>query len=90
MGITVYGWLLVMEWVRMAGMRVKRILRSGGEMAADICDRCVNYMYDEENECYCCMVNLDEDEMYHFLAGSRRECPYFRLDDEYGVVRHQI
>ncbi len=51
---------------------------------------CVNYVYDEDYEYYSCMVNLDEDEMYRFLAGDRNECPYFRLDDEYGVVRHQI
>ena len=59
-------------------------------MSEDICDRCVNYIYDEAYECYCCMVNLDQDEMYGFLSGTRRECPYFRLDDEYGVVKHQI
>ena len=59
-------------------------------MTEDICDRCVNYIYDEAYECYCCMVNLDQDEMYGFLSGTRRECPNFRLDDEYGVVKHQI
>ena len=59
-------------------------------MAAGNCDICVNYVYDEEDECYSCLVDLDEDEMYRFLLGTQRECPYFRLDDEYGVVRHQI
>lgn len=59
-------------------------------MAAQNCDACVNYIYDEEYECYSYMVNLDEDEMYRFLTGTQRECPYFRLDDEYAVVRHQI
>jgi len=54
------------------------------------CDMCVNYVYDEDYECYCCMVNLDEDEMYRFLTGTQKECAYFRLDDEYGVVRHQM
>ena len=53
------------------------------------CDACVNYEYDEDYECYCCMVNLDEDEMYRFLSGTQQECPYFRLDDEYAVVRHE-
>ena len=47
-------------------------------------------MYDEDYECYSCLVSLDEDEMYRFLSGSRWECPYFRPDDEYAVVRHQI
>lgn len=53
------------------------------------CDACVNYVFDEEFEDYYCMVNLDEDEMYRFLSGTQRSCPYFRLDDEYGIVRHQ-
>ena len=35
-------------------------------------------------------VNLDEDEMYRFLSGSSRSCPYFQMDDEYKVVRKQI
>ena len=52
------------------------------------CDACVNYEYDEDYECYCCMVNLDEDEMYRFLSGTQQECPYFRLDAEYAAVRH--
>lgn len=59
-------------------------------MAATNCDSCVNYEFDEDDECYYCMVNLDEDEMYHFLTGSQQSCPYYQLDDEYAVVRHQI
>lgn len=59
-------------------------------MAAGSCDVCVNYVYDEECEYYYCLVNLDEDEMYRFLSGTQRECPYFRPDDEYAVVRHQM
>ena len=27
-----------------------------------ICDTCVNYVYDEDWECYTCMVNMDEDD----------------------------
>lgn len=60
------------------------------KMAMTSCEACVNYVYDEEYECYCCLVNLDEDEMYKFLSGTQRACPYFRLDDEYAVVRKQI
>lgn len=63
---------------------------TGGEMTGNRCEMCVNYMYDEDYECYSCLVSLDEDEMYRFLSGSRWECPYFRPDDEYAVVRHQI
>lgn len=54
------------------------------------CESCVNYVYEEEDECYYCLVNLDEDEMYRFLTGTQRDCPYYQLDDEYAVVRHQI
>lgn len=59
-------------------------------MATSSCDMCVNYVYDEDYECYTCMVNLDEDEMVRFLTDRYSGCPYFRLDDEYGVVRHQM
>lgn len=59
-------------------------------MASSNCDVCVNYVYDEDYECYSCLVNLDEDEMRRFVTNHFHECPYFRLDDEYGVVRKQI
>lgn len=57
---------------------------------ADNCDTCVNYIYDEDYECYCCDCNLDEDEMSRFLSGNYKECPYYQLDNEYLVVRHQM
>ena len=59
-------------------------------MSKSSCDLCVNYVYDEDDECFTCLVNLDEDEMYRFLSGRLRACPYFRMEDEYGVVRCQI
>ena len=57
---------------------------------ASNCESCVNYVYDDEMECYCCDMNLDEDDMVKFLTGSVDNCPYYRLDDEYAVVRHQM
>lgn len=54
------------------------------------CESCVNYVYDDEEECYCCDMNLDEDDMVKFLTGNFDNCPYYRLDDEYAVVRHQM
>ncbi len=53
------------------------------------CEYCSNYVYDEDSDCYVCMVNLDEDEMYRYLSTPNYDCPYFSLDDEYGVVKHQ-
>ena len=58
-------------------------------MASGPCENCTNYVYDDECECYVCQVNLDEDELYRFLSGNNRECPYFRLDDEYTLARRQ-
>lgn len=54
------------------------------------CESCVNYVYDEDYECYICEQDLDEDEMGKFLSSSFDSCPYYRLDDEYGVVRRQM
>lgn len=56
----------------------------------DLCEQCVHYIYDEECESYECDVNLDEDDMVKFLQGRNTTCSFFRLDDEYGVVRHQM
>lgn len=56
---------------------------------ASICDECSYYVYDEEYECYTCLVNLDEDEMYRFLQGTNENCPYFDPDDEYKLARKQ-
>ncbi len=53
------------------------------------CENCVNFYYDDELQEYCCDVNLDEDEMMRFLSSPNYCCPYFRLDDEYGVVKKQ-
>ena len=36
---------------------------------ASNCDECVNYVFDEEDECYTCLVNLDEDENVQIFAG---------------------
>ena len=68
------------------------IVRRIGEedTMASNCESCVNYVYDDEMECYCCDMNLDEDDMVKFLTGSFDNCPYYRPDDEYAVVRHQM
>jgi hypothetical protein len=54
------------------------------------CDYCIHYEYDEEMEYYVCQMDLDEDEMRHFISGTFKECPYFRMGDEYTIVRKQI
>ena len=32
-------------------------------MSKSNCDVCINYVYDEDCECYTCAIDLDEDEM---------------------------
>ncbi len=54
------------------------------------CDSCMYYTYDEEYECYVCMMDLDEDELYRFVTGSFQDCPYYRGGDDYTIVRHQM
>ena len=46
--------------------------------------------YDEEYECYVCEMNLDEDEMVKFITGNFHQCPYFKMGDEYRIVRKQM
>ena len=59
-------------------------------MAADNCEMCGYLEYNEELEYYECTMNLDEDEMYNFITGNSRGCPYFQYRDEYRGVRKQM
>lgn len=54
------------------------------------CEECMNFCYDEDFECYVCMMDLDQDELYKFMSGRFPDCPYFRPGDEYTIVRKQI
>lgn len=54
------------------------------------CEECINYTYDDEYECYTCMMDLDEDEMQLFIQNKFDRCPYYRKGDEYTIVRKQI
>ncbi|MBE6753117.1 MAG: hypothetical protein E7559_01985 [Ruminococcaceae bacterium] len=53
------------------------------------CDNCVYYVWDDDWECYICAAGIDEDDMSRLISGNTRGCPYYRYDDEYGVVRKQ-
>lgn len=54
------------------------------------CDCCSNYLYNEEEDYYECIVSLDEDEYGRFLKNSLNNCPYFQMDGEYKIVRKQM
>lgn len=53
------------------------------------CDFCMNYEYDEEYEEYACIIDMDEDELARWRMNRHEGCPYFRLGDEYTIVRKQ-
>lgn len=59
-------------------------------MDGDMCDSCVYNEIDEEDGMSYCAVDMDEDDYVRFLTSPRRMCPFYRLDDEYAVVRHQM
>lgn len=54
------------------------------------CDSCMNYVYDEDYECYECQVSMDEDEVGKFISDKQYSCPYYQLYDEYKIVRKQM
>ena len=54
------------------------------------CDNCSHYIWDEYEEYYYCDIDLDEDDMVRFMSSQYESCPYYRLDDEYAVVRKQM
>ena len=57
---------------------------------ASNCEMCNIFVYDDEDECYVCDMDLDEDDMVRFMTDHRNSCPYYRNGDEYQVVRHQM
>ncbi len=53
------------------------------------CEYCMNYAYDDEYECYLCSIDMDEDEVMNLYTNKRKGCPYFRMGDDYTIVRKQ-
>ncbi len=53
------------------------------------CETCCYYSYDEDTEGSVCAANMDEDDFVRFLSQGQKGCPYYRREDEYGIVRHQ-
>lgn len=53
------------------------------------CEDCENYDYDEESDSYACMMDLDMDEFERFVLSEHNRCPYYRVRDDYRIVRKQ-
>ena len=51
------------------------------------CDTCWYYDYDEEYDCWFCMMDLDE--VYRISTSQSRHCPYYRQGDDYTLARRQ-
>lgn len=54
------------------------------------CDFCFYYREDEDTGISMCSMALDEDEMLYYLKGKFQNCPYFKLYDEYSIVKKQM
>jgi len=54
------------------------------------CDTCLYYEYDEEYDEYSCSVDMDEDDYGRLISGHYTDCPFYRSDNEYEVVKHQM
>ncbi len=55
-----------------------------------ICDHCAYYAYDDTDGEWYCDADMDEDDVYRLESENYRTCPYFRDNNEYAVVKHQI
>ena len=53
------------------------------------CESCWYYDYDEEDDEYFCMMDLDEDEYYRIFASGQSHCPFYRQGDDYTLARRQ-
>lgn len=53
------------------------------------CESCVYFDYNADTDTDECMINLDEDEFERYINGKYKECPYYKLYDEYKMVQKQ-
>lgn len=54
-----------------------------------LCETCWYYDYDQEEDAYYCMMELDEDEFYRAFVHPQGRCPYYRQGDDYTLARRQ-
>ena len=55
------------------------------------CDMCLYQAYDEELDDHYCSLDLgmDQDDVEKLRYNNHASCPYFRMGDEYTIVRKQ-
>lgn len=58
-------------------------------MDSQQCDMCLYQAEDiETGESYC-TINMDQDDLARLLGGSRQRCQYFKMGDDYSIVKKQ-
>ena len=60
------------------------------KITSNECESCAYYLYDEEYEELYCDIDMDEDDACRLMEHPESHCPYYRNNDEYAVVRHQM
>jgi hypothetical protein len=58
-------------------------------VADSSCDTCTYFVFDEDYDGYVCLADMDEDDYIRFQGLKDKGCPFYRLDDEYKIVRRQ-
>lgn len=53
------------------------------------CEHCMNLDYDEVLDEDCCTVSMDQDEVAKIRYDRSSGCPYFRMGDDYTIMRKQ-
>lgn len=53
------------------------------------CEMCLNFDYDPELDEDYCTMHMDQDDLEKLRANPRSGCPYFRLGDDYTIMRKQ-
>lgn len=52
------------------------------------CETCYYYDYDEEFDCFVCLMQIDQDDMARVMERHSR-CPYYRQGDDYYLATRQ-
>ena len=55
-----------------------------------MCDDCIYYVYDEDEQDYFCTADMDQDDLAALMNSNMAYCPDYRMNDEYAIVRHQM
>ncbi len=64
-------------------------MRIGEDKSLSDCERCSNYVFDDEYEDYSCEAPIDQDVWEKMQYDPTKRCPYFIEDGEYRTVKKQ-